>query len=97
MNKIFLTALAGLMATLAVAATATATPQKNAKAKAATQFAEDAKKLKTDHSFNDASIHGRYQYADEGTVTVENEKSLIDLLGMRRHFKDRFAAEKTRN
>ncbi|MCM2282077.1 MAG: hypothetical protein NDI61_09550 [Bdellovibrionaceae bacterium] len=53
--------------------------------------------LGTDHVFSDARVRGRYQYADDGVVTVENEKELIDLLGVRKHFKDRLDVETTRN
>lgn len=53
--------------------------------------------LGTDHSFSAADVRGRYQYPAGGTVTVENEKELVDLLGVRKHFKDRLNAETTRN
>ncbi len=53
--------------------------------------------LGTDHSFSAADVRGRYQYPAGGTVTVENEKDLIDLLGVRKHFKDRLDEETTRN
>lgn len=62
-----------------------------------TQQAAHQRALGTDHVFSDASVRGKYQYADEGNVTIENEKELIDLLGMRRHFKDRLTSETGRN
>lgn len=72
----------------------------DAEAKSAKNKVESKKtssKLGTDHVFSDASVRGKYQYADEGSVTVEDEKELIDLLGMRRHFKDRLDVETSRN
>ena len=43
----------------------------------------------TDHTFQGSTVHGRYNYADEATATVENEKMLNRLLGVRTDFKDR--------
>ena len=45
--------------------------------------------LKTDVSFDDSVLHGEYQTPDEALAKVENEKGLSDLLGVRKHFKDR--------
>jgi hypothetical protein len=64
------------------------------KAKSATTATKTA--LGTDHSFSAADVRGRYQYPAGGTVTVENEKELVDLLGVRKHFKDRLTTETTR-
>lgn len=47
--------------------------------------------LKTDISFDDNVLHGQYQMPDESLVKVENEKGLSDLLGARKHFKDRLS------
>ncbi len=53
-------------------------------------------KLGTDFVFDDSLMSGRYQFATEGVVTVENEKGIVDLLGVRQHFKDKLAIEQTR-
>lgn len=45
--------------------------------------------LKTDVRFNDAVYRGQYQVPEEALAKVENEKGLSDLLGVRKHFKDR--------
>lgn len=45
--------------------------------------------LSTNVEFDPLTVHGRYQYADEATATVEDEKILHDLLGPRKDFKDR--------
>jgi hypothetical protein len=45
--------------------------------------------LKTDFKFDDHDLLGQYQTPDEALAKVENEKSLSDLLGVRKHFKDR--------
>jgi hypothetical protein len=47
--------------------------------------------LSTDVRFDDSVLHGTYQVPDEALAKVENEKSLNDLLGVRKHFKDRLA------
>lgn len=56
------------------------------KAKAAAQS-----QLQTDVSFDDSVLHGTYQVPDEALAKVENEKTLNDLLGVRKHFKDRLS------
>ena len=45
--------------------------------------------LSTSHNFEDQSVVGEYQMPDEALAKVENEKLLSDLLGVRKHFKDR--------
>ncbi len=45
--------------------------------------------LQTDVRFNDSVLHGRYQTPTEAMAKVENEKVLKDLIGIRKHFKDR--------
>jgi hypothetical protein len=47
--------------------------------------------LKTDVSFGDSVLHGEYQAPEEALVKVENEKGLSDLIGVRKHFKDRLS------
>ncbi len=82
---------------LGLALAGTTADAKTAKKRARKEPAKQTSALGTDHVFSDASVRGKYQYADEGSVTVEDEKELIDLLGMRRHFKDRLDVETTRN
>jgi hypothetical protein len=48
-----------------------------------------SKKLSTNVNFDDMIVDGKYQYSNEALTTVENEKDLDDLLGVRLHFKDR--------
>jgi hypothetical protein len=50
-----------------------------------------ADELQTDVKFDDSVLHGQYQTPDEALARVENEKGLNDLLGVRKHFKDRLA------
>ncbi len=45
--------------------------------------------LSTDVKFDDSTLHGQYQTPDEALAKVENEKSLQNLLGVRKHYKDR--------
>jgi hypothetical protein len=46
-------------------------------------------KLSTNVNFEDLLVDGKYQYPSEATTTVENEKDLDDLIGARKHFRDR--------
>ena len=57
----------------------------------------ETSKLSTDISFNDHSLHGRYQTPDEANARVENEKVLSDLLAVRTHFKDRMKKASEQN
>ena len=45
----------------------------------------------TDFKFDGMTVRGQYQSANEGLVTVENEKQLTDLLDYRTDYKDRLA------
>ncbi len=43
----------------------------------------------TDFKFDGMTVRGQYQSANEGLVTVENEKELSNLLDYRTDYKDR--------
>lgn len=60
------------------------------KAKKAKKAAKESR-VQTSHNFDDHGVTGEYQMPDEALAKVENEKSLADLLGVRKHFKDRLA------
>lgn len=61
-----------------------------AKAKRVVKKTASAKgELSTDVRFGDSVLHGQYQVPEEALAKVENEKVLNDLLGIRKHFKDR--------
>jgi hypothetical protein len=62
--------------------------KKKDKAKKVSQQATSGE-LQTDVKFDDSVVHGQYQSPDEALARVENEKGLSDLLGVRKHFKDR--------
>lgn len=47
------------------------------------------KKKTTDVSFDDVLVQGKYHFADEAVTTVEQDKVLDALLGVRTDFKDR--------
>jgi hypothetical protein len=47
------------------------------------------RKLGTKFDFEDMMVRGKYQYPDEAITAVEDEKRLDDLLGVRKHFKDK--------
>jgi hypothetical protein len=48
-----------------------------------------ASELRTDIRFSGTDVDGKYQVPGEALATVENEKSLMDLIEPRREFKDR--------
>ena len=52
--------------------------------------------LGTSFSFDPASVRGKYQTAGQGIASVENEKVMDDLLGLRIQFKDRELQEASR-
>jgi hypothetical protein len=43
----------------------------------------------TDHSFEDTLVQGKYHFSDEAVTTVEEDKVLDALIGVRTDFKDR--------
>lgn len=57
---------------------------------ATAQGAAAAKKKKsTEVSFDDVLVQGKYHFSDEAVTTVEDDKILDALLGVRTDFKDR--------
>ncbi len=48
-----------------------------------------AKKKSTEVSFDDVLVQGKYHFSDEAVTTVEDDKILDALLGVRTDFKDR--------
>jgi hypothetical protein len=54
-------------------------------------------KLGTSFRFDGTTLRGKYQTSLGTTATVENDKYLEDLLGARKHFKDRLQKEQDRN
>jgi hypothetical protein len=53
--------------------------------------------LGTSFSFDAASVRGKYQLAGQGIASVQDEKVMDDLLGIRRQFKDREVQEESRD
>lgn len=47
------------------------------------------KKKTTEVSFEDVLVQGKYHFSDEAVTTVEEDKVLDSLLGVRKDFKDR--------
>lgn len=46
-------------------------------------------KVQKDHSFDDLLVQGKYHFADETVTTVEADRLLDALIGVRKDFKDR--------
>lgn len=55
------------------------------------------KKKTTDVSFEDVLVQGKYHFSDEAVTTVENDKVLDALLGVRTDFKDRLKKSAARH
>ncbi len=51
--------------------------------------ATPAKSEKTEHNFEDLLVQGKYHFSDEAVTTVEEDKVLDSLLGIRTDFKDK--------
>lgn len=51
--------------------------------------AQAKKKKSTELSFDDVLVQGKYHFSDEAVTTVEDDKILDALLGVRTDFKDR--------
>ncbi len=78
MKKLMLVLLGGL---LGLGSAAMAAPK-----------AEEAKKKadsSTAHNFEDLLVQGKYHFSDEAVTTVEEDKVLDSLIGVRSDFKDR--------
>ena len=86
--------------TTAVAATAESSTATAASTPAATSVASTPKALskdsQTNMAFDDLLIQGQYHFSDEAVVTVEDDKVLDALLGVRKDFKDRIQQSSTR-
>ena len=59
--------------------------------------AGSAKKKTTDVSFEDVLVQGKYHFSDEAVTTVEQDKVLDALLGVRTDFKDRLKKSAARH
>lgn len=51
----------------------------------------------TQHSFEDLLVQGKYHFTDESVTTVEEDKVLDALIGVRTDFKDRLESSAERN
>ena len=54
-----------------------------------------AKKSTTEMSFEDLLVNGQYHFSDEAVTTVEEDKVLNSLIGVRTDFKDRIKQSAT--
>jgi hypothetical protein len=50
-----------------------------------------------EHNFEDLLVQGKYHFSDEAVTTVEEDKVLDSLLGIRTDFKDRMEKSAGRN
>lgn len=90
--SIVLTIVLVLATSVSVAApspTESAAPSEPAKA-------DLPKKKTTEVSFDDVLVQGKYHFSDEAVTTVEQDKVLDALLGVRTDFKDRLKKSTTR-
>ncbi len=71
-----------LMAVCSLACSLTSAAESKPNAK------QDAKSV-TSHNFEDLLVQGKYHFTDEAVSTVEDDKVLDSLLGLRSDFKDR--------
>lgn len=79
MKSLVIASLLFLMGSASFAATKTeAAPKKG-----------DASASSTSHNFEDLLVQGKYHFSDEAVTTVEEDKVLDALIGVRSDFKDR--------
>ena len=83
-NIIFVLTALVLSVSAAGATSKTGAPAKSKAAKKAPK-----KNLTQEAVFNGATVNGKYQIAGGAVTAVENEKSLNDIIGGRKDFKDR--------
>ncbi|MBX3018696.1 MAG: hypothetical protein KF767_12455 [Bdellovibrionaceae bacterium] len=81
----FVSVLTFLWMNQASAAPAPAAPA----AKGEGQAAPKGAKKTTEVSFEDVLVQGKYHFSDEAVTTVEEDKVLDSLLGVRKDFQDR--------
>ncbi|MEK7356818.1 MAG: hypothetical protein AAB250_10235 [Bdellovibrionota bacterium] len=62
----------------------------------APSFAPKKGRLGTDFSFSGSHVDGKFLSAGESVAEVEGEKGLGALIGIRKNFRDRLAAERAR-
>lgn len=62
-----------------------------------TATAKNQKQKTTDVSFDDVLVQGKYHFSDEAVTTVESDKVLDSLLGVRTDFKDRLKKSAARH
>lgn len=72
---------------LSVSAFAANAPDEKPKAPISAEMKAD--KSQTEHSFEDLLVQGKYHFSDESVTTVEEDKVLDALIGVRTDFKDR--------
>lgn len=65
--------------------------------KTAKPAAEKPESSQTEHSFEDLLVQGKYHFSDESLTTVEEDKVLNALIGVRQDFKDRLENSATKN
>lgn len=53
-------------------------------------------KTETSHNFDDILVQGQYHFSNEAVTTVEEDKVLDALIGVRSDFKDRLEKSSTR-
>ena len=66
-----------------------------ATAKSASEAAPAKKSTQTDMNFEDLLVNGQYHFSDEAVTTVEEDKVLNSLIGIRTDFKDRMKQSST--
>lgn len=64
-------------------------------ANAAPEKAAPVKDKKQDMNFEDLLVSGQYHFSDEAVTTVEEDKVLNSLIGVRTDFKDRMKQSAT--
>lgn len=86
-----------LLGLILISIISSSTYAKKMDTKSSNKTSDRNSRLSTEMNFNDMMVRGKYQYSGELAATVEKEKSLADLLGVRKDFKDRMLLTSERN
>lgn len=87
-NSLFLS-VATAAAIFSLTIMTTLMPSKSLAEDAGEPVPQAKKKKSTEVSFDDVLVQGKYHFSDEAVTTVEDDKVLDALLGVRTDFKDR--------
>lgn len=89
MRKLISLFILGTLSFLSVSAAVAATDKKKTATPDVAVAGTSVKTTSTEHNFEDMLVQGKFHFSDEAVTTVEDDKVLDSLIGVRSDFKDR--------